>query len=74
MYARWRGCARLGGMAEIINLNRARKDRARAEKAAQADANRHRFGRTKAEKRAETEDQKRVERTLDGARRDDSAD
>ncbi|MFZ3484293.1 DUF4169 family protein [Sphingomonas sp. 3-13AW] len=61
-------------MAEIINLNRARKDRARAEKAAQADANRHRFGRTKAEKRAETEDQKRVERTLDGARRDDSAD
>ena len=37
-------------MAEIINLRRARKDRARAEKEQTAADNRVRFGRTKAEK------------------------
>ena len=57
-------------MAEIINLNRARKARVRAEKTAEADANRHRFGRTKAQKAAEAQDQDRAQRTLDGARRD----
>ncbi|MFV0625245.1 DUF4169 family protein [Sphingomonas sp. ac-8] len=55
-------------MAEIINLNRARKARARAERAAEADANRHRFGRTKAEKKADKIAADRAERTLDGAR------
>ena len=58
-------------MAEIINLNRARKARARAEKAADADANRHRFGRTKAQKAAEALDREQAERTLDGARREE---
>jgi hypothetical protein len=61
-------------MAEIINLNRARKNRARAEKSAEADANRHRFGRTKAQKAAEAQDRERAERTLDGARRDETPD
>ncbi|MCC2977729.1 DUF4169 family protein [Sphingomonas sp. PL-96] len=61
-------------MAEIINLNRARKARARAEKAAEADVNRHRFGRTKAQKAAEAQDRDRAERTLDGARRDEIPD
>jgi hypothetical protein len=61
-------------MAEIINLNRARKSRARAEKAVQADANRHRFGRSKAQKAAEAHDRDRAERTLDGARRDEVPD
>ena len=45
-------------MADIVNLNRARKAKARAEKAAASAANRRKFGRTKAEKahdRAETE-------------------
>jgi hypothetical protein len=36
-------------MAEIINLNRARKDRAAAEKKARAGANRARHGRTRGE-------------------------
>jgi hypothetical protein len=36
-------------MAEIINLNRARKDRAAAEKKAQARANRSKHGRTRAD-------------------------
>ena len=37
-------------MAEIVNLRRARKDKARRERESEADANRRRFGRTKAEK------------------------
>jgi hypothetical protein len=61
-------------MAEIINLNRARKNRTRAEKAVEADANRHRFGRTKAQKAADALDRERAERTLDGARRDEIPD
>ncbi len=36
-------------MAEIINLNRARKDREAAQKKALAAANRRKHGRTKAE-------------------------
>lgn len=36
-------------MAEIINLNRARKDRAAAARKAEAKANRSKHGRTKAE-------------------------
>ncbi len=37
-------------MAEIINLNRKRKAKARSEDAIQAELNRQKFGRTKAEK------------------------
>jgi len=37
-------------MSEIINLNRMRKAKARAEKAREAADNRIRFGRSKAEK------------------------
>ena len=37
-------------MAEIVNLRRARKGKARAEKDARAADNRVRFGRTKAER------------------------
>jgi len=40
-------------MAEIINLNKARKAKAAVEKAARADANRARFDRTKAQKAAD---------------------
>ncbi|WP_404335977.1 DUF4169 family protein [Sphingomonas sp. MMS12-HWE2-04] len=57
-------------MAEIINLNRARKARAKASAKTEADANRARFGRTKAEKQIEAADRKRVERTLDESKRD----
>lgn len=57
-------------MAEILNLNRARKAKARAEKAVQADANRSKFGRSAAEKKADALERARAERTLDDAKRD----
>jgi hypothetical protein len=38
-------------MAEIINLNRVRKTKERAEKRKTADHNAHKFGRTKGEKK-----------------------
>jgi hypothetical protein len=37
-------------MAEIVNLNKLRKDKARAEDESRAQANRIKYGRTKAEK------------------------
>jgi hypothetical protein len=37
-------------MAEIVNLKRVRKDKARGERESEADANRRRFGRTRAER------------------------
>ncbi len=57
-------------MAEIVNLNRARKARARAAALATAEANRARFGRSKAERDAEAADKARREAVLDGAKRD----
>ncbi|HET9511727.1 MAG TPA: DUF4169 family protein [Sphingomonas sp.] len=57
-------------MAEIISLNRARKAKARAEKATQANANRAKFGRTKAEKDATALAEAQRVRLLDGAKRD----
>lgn len=57
-------------MAEIINLNRARKQRTRVDKQAEAEANRARFGRTKARKQAEAADNARAEKLLDDAKRD----
>lgn len=53
-----------------INLNRARKDRARAADKAQADENSVRHGRTKAQKDAERLDTARAARHLDDAKRD----
>ncbi|ODT99394.1 MAG: DUF4169 domain-containing protein [Rhodospirillales bacterium SCN 65-16] len=58
-------------MTEIVNLQRARKERARREREAQADANRRRFGRTKAEKASDRDAASRTTRTLDGKRLDD---
>lgn len=40
-------------MADVINLRRARKNKARATKATHAATNRAKFGRTKAEKERE---------------------
>ncbi|MDB5706430.1 MAG: hypothetical protein JWN66_3546 [Sphingomonas bacterium] len=56
-------------MADIINLRSARKARARAEKDAAASANRQLFGQTREEKRAVRDEQERVARLLDGAKR-----
>ena len=54
-----------------INLNRFRKDKARAERKAQADENAAKFGRTKAQKTKEAAEAERMRRTLDQHRRDE---
>lgn len=55
-------------MAEIINLNKVRKAKAAVDKAAQADANRARFGRTKAQKQADAEQAYRRAQLLDDSK------
>ncbi len=57
--------------AEIVNLKRARKDRARTDKERQAAENRVRFGRTKAERSIEAADAEKKFRELEGHRRAD---
>ena len=57
-------------MADIINLNQARKQRARAGKSAKAEENRVRFGRTKAEKAADAAERTKIDRLLDDSKRD----
>lgn len=58
-------------MAEPINLNRARKVRAKADDKAQAAANRVKFGRTGAEKAAAKLEAARRAAALEGAKRGD---
>ena len=55
-------------MAEIVNLNRARKDRARSEARATAAVNRVAHGRTLAERDAVEAERDRASRLLDGAK------
>jgi hypothetical protein len=57
-------------VAEIVNLRRARKAKARGEREASAQENRRRFGRTKAEKAKEVAEREKAARTLDDHRRD----
>lgn len=57
-------------MSTPINLNKVRKDRARAEKKARADRNAVAFGRTKAEKDAARTRQEKAARDLDGNKRE----
>ncbi|MGQ4273131.1 DUF4169 family protein [Terrihabitans sp. B22-R8] len=57
-------------MADLINLNKARKQRARAEKNVKAAANRVVFGRTKSDKDAEKARAENAARLLDGHRRE----
>ncbi len=57
-------------MAEIIKLGKIRKQRARAQKAALADANAVVFGRTKAQKKADETQRETVRAHLDGHRLD----
>ncbi len=59
-------------MGDLINLNRARKAKAKAARSATAEANRIRFGRTKAEKTADALDKARAERLLSGAKREET--
>ena len=55
--------------AEIVNLRKVRKAKAKADKAHAADENRARFGRTKAERVRDEDVRQRLARELDGARR-----
>lgn len=57
-------------MADIVNLRRARKDKARRDREAEADANRRRFGRTRAQKAADDDAAHRSEAAHDARRLD----
>lgn len=58
-------------MAEIVNLNKARKARAKAEAEETARNNRVRFGRTRQEKEAARRDGERLSQDLDGKKLDE---
>lgn len=57
-------------MAEIVNLNRARKAKDRLVAGAKADENAAKFGLTKAEKARQTAKAEKAKRDLDGAKRE----
>lgn len=57
-------------MSEIVNLNKARKAKLRAETKSQAAENRVRFGRTKGEKAAADAEVVKLTRALDQAKRE----
>ncbi len=59
-------------MAEIVNLRRAVKQKARADRAKVAAANAAKHGRTKAERVAEATEAARQKARLDGHKKDDS--
>lgn len=52
-------------MSDIINLNKARKQKTRAEEKAQADANTVKFGRTKAERLLTAAREEKMRQRLD---------
>lgn len=58
-------------MAEILNLNHARKAKAKTDARQTASENRARFGRTKAEKTLDAARAEKLSRTLDGAKREE---
>lgn len=58
-------------MGDVINLNKARKARARSEAKDQAAANRVAHGRSKAERDAAAAERERLQRLLDGSKRED---
>jgi hypothetical protein len=59
--------------AKLINLNRARKAKAKRDHTAEADANRAKFGRTKAEKQAAKAETEAAARHLDAHKRDETS-
>jgi hypothetical protein len=58
-------------MAEIRNLNQARKAKAKVDDKAKAAENRVKFGRTKADKAVDAARAEKLKRALDGAKRED---
>jgi hypothetical protein len=61
-------------MADIINLDERRRQRARKDKTAQAATNRVKFGRTKTERQQQEAEKSSDVRKLDGARRERPSD
>ncbi|WP_029003144.1 DUF4169 family protein [Azorhizobium doebereinerae] len=61
-------------MGDVVNLNRARKSRARTKAQADAAENRVRFGRTKAEREAQTAQKRLMAQRLDGHARTERED
>ena len=59
-------------MADIINLRNVRKQKARADKDAQAQQNRILFGRTKAEKLRQAAEKALADKHIDGHKKDES--
>ncbi|GAA0608618.1 hypothetical protein GCM10009416_51770 [Craurococcus roseus] len=59
-------------MGDVVNLNRARKARAKAETGAKAAANRAKHGRTAAERENDARAEARRRALLDGSKRDDA--
>ena len=57
-------------MTTPINLNKARKQKQRADAEKKAAENRVKFGRTKAEKAAQKSEKERASKGLDGAKRE----
>lgn len=58
-------------MAEILNLNQARKAKAKTDAKSKAVENRAKFGRTKADKTLDAARADKLNRDLDGAKRED---
>jgi hypothetical protein len=58
-------------MAEILNLNQARKAKARTDAKTKAVENRAKFGRTKADKALDAARADKLKRDLDGAKREE---
>ena len=58
-------------MAEILNLNQARKAKAKTQAKIQAAENRAKFGRAKADKALDAARADKLKRDLDGAKREE---
>ncbi len=61
-------------MAEIVNLNRVRKQKARADKDQRASENKVRYGRSKAERERDHAAQELIRSRLEQHKRDDQPD
>ena len=59
-------------MSNVVNLNRFRKKKERAEDERRAAENREKFGRTKAEKEKDASSLEKQERHVDGHKLDDA--
>lgn len=57
-------------MGNVVNLNRFRKQKAKADRKKQAEANRRLHGRTKAERERDAQQKRQLTRAVDGAKLD----